>query len=169
MAARAADIVLRVEPVLDLSRLEAIVKGLTDLAQDSPTDSRVIKAVPEQRYVLGVAYQPGKDPRIQKGLDGARDYFTEAELEKAAWSYLRSGGEVGLFHVDGTEGAATVVESYIYRGPDWAMTDTAGDQVVIKAGTWLVGAVLDQVAWDLWKTDRITGLSPQGSARRRAG
>ncbi|MEU8920307.1 XkdF-like putative serine protease domain-containing protein [Kitasatospora sp. NPDC048545] len=119
--------------------------------------------MPEQRYVLGIAYQAGPDPRIQKGADGGRDFFTADELEKAAWSFLRDGGsQVGLNHVDGTTGAATVVESYVWRGPDWDL----GDGVVVKAGDWLVGAVLDEPAWRLYKSGRITGFSPQGTARR---
>lgn len=116
----------------------------------------------EQRYVLGIAYQSGPDPRIKRGADGGRDYFTEAELEKAAWSFLRSGPQVGLFHADGTEGAAEIVESYVYRGPDWDL----GDGTVVKAGDWLVGAILDERAWQLYKSGRITGFSPQGQARR---
>lgn len=117
---------------------------------------------PEQRYVLGVAYQAGPDPKIQRGMDGGRDYFSAAELEKAAWSFLKSGAQVGLFHADGTEGAATVVESYVWRGPDWDL----GDGTVVKAGDWLVGAILDESAWALYKSGRVTGWSPQGSARR---
>jgi hypothetical protein len=116
----------------------------------------------EQRYVLGVAYQAGPDPMIKRGADGGRDYFSKEELEKAAWRYLQNGPEVGLFHADGTEGAATVVESYIYRGPDWDL----GNGVVVKAGDWLVGAVLDEHAWQLYKSGRVNGWSPQGSARR---
>ena len=115
-----------------------------------------------QRYVLGIAYQAGPDPLIQRGMDGGRDFFSAAELEKAAWGFLRDGPEVGLFHADDTEGAATVVESYIYRGPDWDL----GGGTVVKAGDWLIGAILDETAWDLYTTGRITGWSPQGSARR---
>lgn len=116
----------------------------------------------EQRYVLGIAYQAGPDPRIQRGEDGGRDFFTPAELERAAWSFLQKGAEVGLFHADGTTGAAQVVESYVYRGPDWDL----GDGVVVKAGDWLVGAILDEPAWQLYKSGRVTGWSPQGVARR---
>jgi hypothetical protein len=116
----------------------------------------------EQRYVLGVAYQAGPDPRIRRGADGGRDYFSPEELEKAAWNFLRSRPQVGLFHADGTEGAAEIVESYVYRGPDWDL----GDGVVVKSGDWLIGAILDPVAWDLYKSGRITGWSPQGTARR---
>jgi hypothetical protein len=115
----------------------------------------------EQRYVLGVAYQAGPDPMIKRGADGGRDFFSPEELEKAAWKFLKNGPESGLFHADGTEGAATVVESYIYRGPDWDLGD-----VVVKSGDWLVGAILDEHAWQLYKSGRVTGWSPQGSARR---
>lgn len=117
----------------------------------------------EQQYVLGVAYQAGPDPRIQRGADGGRDYFTAEELEKAAWGFLRDGPQVGLFHgPDSTVGHAEVVESYVYRGPDWDL----GDGVVVKSGDWLIGAILDDIAWQLYKSGRVTGWSPQGSARR---
>lgn len=117
----------------------------------------------EQRYVLGVAYQAGPDPRIRRGADGGRDYFTEAELEKAAWGFLQKGAQVGLFHgPDSTVGAATVVESYIWRGDDWDL----GNGTVVRKGDWLIGAVLDDRAWQLYKSGRITGFSPQGMARR---
>jgi hypothetical protein len=118
---------------------------------------------PEQRYVLGLAYQAGRDPNIQRGADGARDYFTAEELEKACWSFLPGGAEVGLFHADDTVGHFTVTESYIYRGPDWDQ----GNGSVIRKGDWLIGGICDDVAWDLVKSGRVTGFSPQGRARRR--
>lgn len=117
----------------------------------------------EQRYVLGVAYQAGPDPRIAKGADGYRDYFTPEELEKAAWSFLKGGAQVGLFHAANTLGHVTVVESYIYRGPYWDL----GGGTVVKAGDWLIGAICDEFAWGLVKSGRVTGFSPQGAARRR--
>lgn len=119
-----------------------------------------------QRYVLGIAYQAGRDTRIRKGMDGGRDYFTEAELEKAAFSLLRNGPQSGLFHADGTEGAATIVESYIYRGPNWSVTGPDGTVTVVKAGDWLVGAILSEQAWGLYQRGEVTGWSPQGTARR---
>jgi hypothetical protein len=121
----------------------------------------------EQQYILAVAYQPGMDPRIAKGVDGGRDFFSEVELEKAAWTFLRNSPRVGLFHADGTDqngGAATVVESYVYRNEQpWDL----GDGVVVTKGTWLVGMVLDDRAWALHKAGKIGGISPQGVARRR--
>lgn len=118
--------------------------------------------MPEQRFVLGLAYQAGRDPRIKKGADGGRDFFTREELEKACWSFLPGGAQVGLFHADGTLGHMKVTESYIYRGPDWDQ----GNGVVIKAGDWLIGGICDEIAWNLVKSGKVTGFSPQGVARR---
>ena len=116
----------------------------------------------EQRYVLGIAYQAGQNPLIAKGADGARDFFTAEELEKAAWSFMKNRPVVGLFHTDGTEGHFQVTESYIYRGPDWPMGD-----VIVKSGDWLIGGLCDEPAWRLVKERKVTGFSPQGVARRR--
>lgn len=116
----------------------------------------------EQRYVLGLAYQAGRDEHINVGADGGRDFFTPDELEKAAWAFLRKGPTIGLAHAAGTEGSGQVVESYIYRGPDWDL----GDGVIVKAGDWLLGAILDPYAWQLYKAGHIDGWSVQGTARR---
>jgi hypothetical protein len=118
----------------------------------------------EQRYVLALAYQAGADPRIAKGVDGGRDYFEPEELERACWSYLAKGSpQVGIGHMDGTTGAATVVESYVYRGPDWDL----GDGIVVRKGDWLVGMILEPKSWELAKAGKLAGVSPQGTARRR--
>jgi len=124
--------------------------------------------MPEQRFLLTIGYQAGPDPRIQRGADGYRDYFTAEELEKAAWSLLRSGSPMcGLFHMDGTEGAAEIVESMIWRADPWLIKAVDGTEVVVKQGDWLAGLLLDLPAWDLYKTGRIGGVSPQGAAKRR--
>ena len=114
-----------------------------------------------QRYVLGIAHQAGRDEKIRTAADGARDWFSPVELEKAAWNFLKATPTVGLFHADNTEGSAQIVESYIYRGPDW---DT-GD-VIVKSGDWLVGAILNEQAWRLYKAGYVDGWSVQGSAVR---
>ena len=117
----------------------------------------------EQRYLLGIAYQAGPDPRISTGADGSRDFFNPTELEKAAWAFNKSSRSIGLFHENGSEGHADVVESYIYRGPDWDL----GDGVIVKSGDWLIGTILDEPTWELYKAGEFTGFSPQGTAKRR--
>ena len=120
-------------------------------------------AAEPQRFCLGIAYMPGFDPRISKGADGGRDAISEAELEKAAWSFLRNGPQVNAFHMAGTEGCATVVESSIHRGPDWDL----GDGIVVTKGTWLVGAILEDRMWQAALDGKVNGWSPEGTARRR--
>lgn len=122
------------------------------------------KSAAPQRYVLGIAYQAGPDQRIQRGADGGRDYFEPDELERAAFTFMKSGPRVGLFHMDGTDNGATatVVESYIWRGPDWDL----GDGIVVRKGDWLVGAILSPLAWQMHLDGKLTGWSPQGTARR---
>jgi hypothetical protein len=128
-----------------------------------PDPEGVAMADEPQRFCLGIAYMPGPDPRISKGADGGRDYLTEAELEKAAWSFLRNGPQVNAFHMAGTEGCATVVESSIHRGPDWDL----GDGIVVTKGTWLVGAILEDRMWKAALDGKVNGWSPEGTARRR--
>lgn len=137
-------------------------------------DAPVVKAIDEQQYLLCVAWEPGKQDRIAKGVDGARDFMTEVEVEKAAWNLLgkHRGGVAGVAHASyfnpGIDDEhAIVVESYVYRGPDWSLTNTAGEDVVIKSGTWLVGLQCDDEAWGLYKAGRVTGVSVQGQAKRR--
>jgi Putative phage serine protease XkdF len=140
----------------------------------------------EQRFALGIAYPAGRQPCITKGADGGRDYFESGDLELAAWNFMLKGQQHGLFHVDGTEGAAQPVESFIYRNPvPWLVSDRADvqkalaelavevekcagpDDLIVRPGDWCLGAILSPKAWELYKSGRISGWSPQGVARRR--
>ncbi|QAY16118.1 capsid maturation protease [Arthrobacter phage Sonali] len=113
----------------------------------------------EERYVLGIAYPADR-------VDGHGEYMTQETVQKAAWGYLQHG-QIGLHHADGTVGHATVVESYIYRGPDWKQTAADGSEQIVKSGDWLVGAVFDEPTWALIKSGQFNGWSIQGLASRR--
>lgn len=140
----------------------------------------------EQRFCFGIAYPAGPQPNIQKGQDGGRDFLTAESLELAAWNFMLKGQQHGLFHVDGTTGAAQPVESSIYRNAvPWLVSDRAEvrkalaemaadvekmagpDDLIVRDGDWCLGAILSPEAWDLYKSGRIGGWSPQGVARRR--
>lgn len=125
----------------------------------------VIKAGEEQRYTLTVAY-PANKPDVGVAQDGFRDFASADAVEKAAWTYLRKSPNIGLWHEDGTDGAGEVVESYIYRGPDWTIGAADGSTQVIKAGDWLMGIIWSESTWPLVKQGMIGGVSPQGRARR---
>lgn len=117
------------------------------------------------RYVLGVAYQAGYDPGIAKGADGFTDYVDPSDLELAAWGFMKTNPVVGLDHMDGTIGHVEIVESYIYRGPDWAQADGT----VIKAGDWLLAGIVDESTWPDVVSGKYTGWSPEGSGTRVRG
>jgi len=126
---------------------------------------QVLKMQDERRYTLGLGYPAMVAPG--RGADGYNDFISEEALEKCAWEWMAKRREIGLFHQDGLEGHATVVESYIYRGPDWTVTSPVdGTEVTIKAGDWLVGTVWDELGWELVKTRKVNGWSPEGGARR---
>jgi hypothetical protein len=125
----------------------------------------VIKAADERRYTLGLAY-PAMVVDKAVAQDGHRDFVSAEALEKTAWEFLKGGG-VNMFHKQGTDGHADVVESYIYRGPDWKFTSPVdGNSYVVKAGDWMLGTVWDDHGWQMVKAGLVNGWSPEGGARR---
>lgn len=127
---------------------------------------RVVKSADERRYTLGVAY-PAMKADAGKAADGHRDYVAPEVLEKTAWEWMTKHRDINLFHRDGTSGHGTVVESYIYRGPDWEIPSPVdGAPYVVKAGDWMLAATWDDYGWTLVKAGLINGWSPEGGARR---
>lgn len=125
------------------------------------TSHALVKSEAAQRYTLSVGY-PADLADALRARDGHRDFASRVEVEKAAWNYMRNGPKVGLLHADGTEGTGDLVESYIYRGPDWDV-----DGQIIKDGDWLIGVVWNQPTWDAIEAGRLRGTSLQGSAGGR--
>lgn len=123
----------------------------------------VVKQSEEMRYTLGVAYPANQ-------TDAHKDKISPEDLEKAAHSFIRrmytmKDGRLppnaGLMHQAGTDLAGEVVESYIYRGPDWDV----GDQKV-RAGDWLLGVIWSEDAWTNIRKGKFKGYSIQGWAIR---
>lgn len=145
------------------ARVAKTIRDLLPLLdpQEVVKDYRILKAESTpvaQRYTLGLVYAPG-DPT---SADAHGDYSTAEELERAAWRFARKGlAASGIQHKSGTQGRGDVVESYIYRGPDWVI----GDQIV-KAGSWLMGCIWDEPTWAAIQGGKYTGLSLQGFAAR---
>lgn len=126
---------------------------------------QLVKAQPERRYTLMVAYPANKiDVAVAK--DGYQDFAGPDDVEDAAWNYMLKSRNIGLWHADGTDNAGELVESYIYRGPDWEVTAADGSKQVIKAGDWLMGIRWTPEAWADVLTGKINGVSMQGSAMR---
>jgi len=127
----------------------------------------VLKAMEEKRYLLTVAY-PAYRPDVAIAADGHIDVAPTDIVEKAAWSFMRKGCRVGMWHQDGNPDAAEVVETYIYRADPWVIKAADGTDQIVMPGDWLVGAILSPYTWSLYKSGRIGGVSPQGGAHRQA-
>lgn len=126
----------------------------------------VVKADGESRFLLCVVYSPNRLPK--RGADGYLDLVRPATLEKACWKFLDNGGRIGLNHQPGGEGAARVVENYVYRNKvPWVIKSPDGTKQVVRRGDWLVGLVLSPEAWQMFKAGKIGPVSLQGGARRR--
>lgn len=126
----------------------------------------LVKSDDERQYTLQVAY-PADSPDVAKAKDGFQDFASAEAVEKAAWSYMEKARNVGLMHAEGTDGAGTVVESYVYRGPDWPITAADGSDQVVKSGDWMIGIRWGDDAWNMIKSGEIGGVSMQGAATRR--
>lgn len=126
----------------------------------------VIKSDDARKFTLMVAY-PANSADVGVARDGFQDFASADAVEKACWSYMEKSREIGAFHQDGTEGFGTLVENYIYRGPDWELTAADGTSQVIKSGDWLWGVRWGDDGWNMIKSGEARGASPQGAARRR--
>lgn len=146
--------------------IESLEKSEAANVADTAALSVLAKSVPDQRYTLGLAYPANRAPGT--GADGHNDVWSAEDLEHTAWEWMRKSRSLGLWHEDGTEGHGDVVESYIYRGPDWIVKAADGTDYTIKAGDWLIGTVWDSSTFALVKARLMNGLSPQGKAKRRA-
>lgn len=143
------------------------------LSTPSPTtdsnlflDFQLLKSASERQYTLGLAY-PAMKADVHRAGDGHRDFIAHDKLEESAWRWMKDHREINLFHKDGTSGHGVVVESYIYRGPDWEISSPVDNtSYVIKSGDWLLGALWDSYGWALVKSGLLNGWSPEGTAIR---
>lgn len=140
--------------------------GRTAKAWDGETVAGVlVKAEAERRFTLAVAY-PADKADVSVAADGHRDFASKAAVETAAWNFMRNGAAIGLHHLDGTDGSGEVVESYVYRGPDWSIKAADDTECVVKDGDWMVGTVWSEQAWAQIQAGDVGGVSMQGRARR---
>lgn len=126
----------------------------------------IFKSVEESRVTVGLAYPHS---RADRGVaaDGHIDFAGRSAVERACWSFTSKSRSIGIMHRDGTEGHGEVVESGIHRGPDWVIKGEDGSvQKTIVDGDWVMAVKWDEPTWDLIKSKRLNGLSPQGRAKR---
>lgn len=121
----------------------------------------ILKTEDEKRFTLGIVYSPNE-------VDAQLDTMAPEEIEAAAWRSMenlakgrfRIGLEHEVFEIDGSP-VGVVVESYIWRGPDWEMGGAR-----VKPGSWIMGVIWHEKVWELVKNGEITGFSMGGTGRR---
>jgi len=127
---------------------------------------RLIKADPERRFTLHVAYPCDRADRVT-AADGHKDFASKDTVELGAHAYMLKHRKIGVGHEDGTEGSGDLVESGIHRGPDWIIKAADGSECVVKDGDWFIGVIWQPGIWEAWKSGRMGGVSMQGTAIRR--
>lgn len=123
---------------------------------------RVLKADDELRTTWHVFY-PADKADVSVAADGHRDFASKSAVRAAAHQFLRDHPKVGLWHADGTEGAGSVVESWIEQGADRVWPDGS----VTKDGDWCGAIEWDPQTWAKVKEGLVGGVSMQGRAKRR--
>jgi hypothetical protein len=133
-------------------------------APDPDSEEPVVKRlnVPQdpKRFVWGVAYPADR-------VDGHGEFMSATELEQVAWDYCKKSRQVGFYHADGTTSHGEVVESSIWRGPDWTTKDIDGNEQVIKSGDWVLGVQFDEPGFEQVVSERANGWSIDGLMKRR--
>ena len=159
-------------------------------------DYRIVKQAPEQRYTLGVVYEPDT-------VDVQNDFASAATIRTAAHNFARAlqGRQVltkltlsllasvtkairgaEAIRLDVTD-MVTEVEKAQARLGDmhevWSEDlgeivdficlpcDATIEGEILKEGTWLLGIIHSPAQWELVKSGQRTGLSMGGSAKRR--
>lgn len=160
MAEATFKVTISVDPEPVVTSVQKDAEPSTDMAA-----CEVVKSVEESRVTVGLAY-PSDRPDVGKAADGFRDFAGRSAVEKACWAFTANSRTIGLHHQNGTEGHGEVVESAIHRGPDWIIKGDDGQEKIIKDGDWVIAVQWDPSTWELIKSKKLNGLSPQGRAKR---
>lgn len=130
--------------------------------EEEDDDNLIQKANDEQMFTLGPWYIPNHND--------AHDEWTDAdELQKALWDYVKTGDrQIRLQHNKDIV-AGEWVEAMSFPVPiSLNMTKANGEarEVTYPTGTVFLGVKWLPWAWDLVKSNKITGFSIGGSAAR---
>ncbi len=121
------------------------------------------KAVDEQRYTLSAWYIPNQE-------DAHGEWTDPAELQQAAWRYVRNGDRaIRLQHnTDIVAGEWVEILSWPFTvtAPRWNPDTLQQDTVTYPPGTVFLGVVWAEWAWALIKDGQLRGLSIGGTAWR---
>jgi len=146
---------------------EVTEQQLRDLLPAAFTDPRPIggggvsKAVGDERFTLGPMYIPDR-------LDAHAEWTDTVELQKAVWEYVRKGDRRIRLQHDRDKVAGEWVEVMTWPFPVDApmIRKDSTVQETFPEGTVFLGVVWEPWAWEMVKSQKITGYSIGGRADR---
>lgn len=134
---------------------------------DPEFEYAVVKSRGEDRYTLGPVYMPDT-------LDAHGEWATAEDLEKASWGYFKSADHnVYLQHSEKKAGELVAlmpwpneVSATMQKAVDGV---TKSVTTTFPAGTVYAGVLWEPWAWEMVKSNKITGFSMGGFSRRLEG
>jgi hypothetical protein len=110
----------------------------------------------DERIVYGVVLEP-------ETVDSQGDIYSAEEIKKACYLFMEQFGHFKIQHKgEFVDGALTTLENSIVP-VDYETVDATGEPVLIKKGTWMHGArVNDDDVWEATKAGGFTGWSIGG-------
>jgi hypothetical protein len=160
---------LRTRPGVVFATSQEALEPSALIATQRPLDDDVSKALrrdvsilvakadgeTEERFVLGIVLEPDV-------VDTQKDTYDAATIRATAHKFMREFQNVGLMHKGLINGKAHVVQSFLAP----AAMEISG--TTVKAGTWLIGMILDDdELWTAVKSGKLTSFSIGGDAVRR--
>ncbi len=113
----------------------------------------VTKSIGELQYVRGIVLEP-------EVVDAQGEVYSAEVIRESAWNWASFYQNFDIQHVAFANDRIRLVESWI------APCDLEIDGQPVKAGTWLVGAVIEDPAlWAAVKRGELTGWSMNGLSR----
>lgn len=136
--------------------------AFSEATAKSVGEFEVSKAVSEERFTLGPMYVPNR-------LDAHAEWTDTEELQKAVWSYVKSGDRrIRLQHNrDKVAGEWVEVMTWPYDVEVPMMRkDAEPTPVTFPSGTVFLGVKWEPWAWQMVKEGKIRGYSIGGRAER---
>jgi hypothetical protein len=130
-----------------------------DIETEGNSKTIMFKADDDKQIVYGIVYEPDEE-------DTQGELATAEEIEKACHEFTKGDMLIKLRHKGDAIDTAKVVETYI-APVSFAIIDPWGDKQVIKKGSWIVAAHIEDVKlWKRVKDGEFNGFSMGGTAHK---
>jgi len=147
---------------IDESELQKIAPQVLDETRKISQSFNVSKAVDEDRFTLGPMYIPYT-------MDAHNEWTDDTELQKAVWTYVKSGDRRIRLQHDRNVVAGEWVEIMTFpyeTSVEMMKADGGVEPRSFPKNTVFLGVIWEDWAWDKIKKGEISGYSIGGRAER---